>query len=851
MNKTATEVTPLLHFAGGQIDRQQRRLWLNGQPAALGGRAFDVLCVLVEHHRRPVPKDELLDAVWPQQDVEEGNLMVHISALRKLLGPQAITTVPGLGYRFSLGLEEGLTPLDSLPQEAPQPSEPGPRTNLPSHEAPLIGRDAVLAALHPLLDSQPLLSIVGPGGIGKTRLARSLAAQRLAHHADGVWWLDLAELSDGAELVARLGRLLGLPLQRAAQPLEALRKGLRRLDALLVLDNTEHLQDECAALVADLLEQAPGVRWLITSQEPLKLALEQVYRLDTLAVPPVGTPLTPALEYGALALLVARACACDRRFVLTEARLPQAIELCRQLDGIALAIEMAAARLPWLGWDGVWQRLDERLKLLVTDQRHAPARQRTLQAALDWSHSLLSPTEQAVYRRLAVFRGGLTLALALPVVADAHILTHWDALDALGALVDKSLVQVLHDDSRPQPRYRLLESTRLDAQARAEAAGETKTQARAHAQVLAHWAHSASQALWQQPDWQWLREAEPELDNLRSALAYAVAEQHSALAAPLYETLVWLNNLLAGATEARHWAPAIEALAEQAADADAGRLWLHLGSTFRNNAPPRAVACYQRASACFARSQYPEGEFRALTGLTMSLARLGDTAQAQALLAQAQQRVQPSWPPRLTMFIEEAQAFWSTFAGQPEQARQHYRRYRSLAQQAGAEGALVVASTNLADIALAVGDVAEAVRIGREHVAHLRRQRNLYALGWALGNLTGALVAQGALDEALACGREALPLMRNEEYASWLFDPLALLATLRGQPTLAAQLLGYADAARQRDGSPREPTEAAAYHRAQRLLTEQLGAAQLAQWQATGRQLSDAQADALVMDLGG
>ena len=833
---------------------QRRRLVqrhpVTGQDLPVVGRAAEVLGVLLAHAGQVVSKNALLDAIWPNQDVEEGNLPVHISALRKVLGHEVIATIPGRGYRFCASVPAG--------GERPAPdmvAVPALTGNLPARVPPLLGRDAEFAALDLWMAQTHVVSLVGPAGMGKTALARQVAAQRQAdaRHADGVWWIEAAELSPGQDLVQRVGQVLGLPLNRAPDPLAALCRGMAQLDMLLVLDNCEHLVADAAALVQALEGRCLRVRWLITSQEPLKLPQEQVLRLEPLAIPPRGTPPALAWRNGAMALLQARAQACDRRFRFQPGQTDRAIDLCLQLDGIPLAIEMAAARLPLLGLEGVLQRLDERLRLLVTDQRLGSTRHRSLQTALDWSHGLLSPTEQAVLRRLAVFRGGFTLELAQAVTADAHTVSPWDALEALAALVDKSLVQLTPNEPQP-PRYHLLESTRLYVQAQAEAAGETTASTQRHVRAMRQWADDAVCALWHQGDQAWLAGRAEERANLLVALDHALADGDVSQSTPLFEATVWLGNLLGGGNDNRRFVAPITALAEQVERAGladspalAGRLWLHLGSALRHHQPGRAADLYARALLQFRLAGDRAGQFRALAGSTISHARQSQLPQAHATLAQLRACASPGDPARLAMFLPEAEGFLAAFDGRRAEARLHYERYIACATCGGVDGALSVALVNLADIALALGDVPEAIRLGRELVARLRQGRNRHDLGWALGNLTGALVAAGSLDEAERSGQEALSLMRMENYAAWLFDPLGLLAALRGRWWEAAWLLGHGDAARAANIIPREPTEAMAYERAMVLLRCELGDEPLAQALAHGRGLGPTEADALVM----
>lgn len=807
-------MTDCYRFGDFELDPVQRSVRLAGQGAALGGRAFEVLLVLVTQRHRPVSKQELLDAVWPDRAVEEGNLAVHISALRRLLGPQAISTVPGQGYRFMLDEVAG------APAPA-TPAAPAPRPTLPAVAGPLIGRDDELQAWHRLRDEAALVSIVGIAGVGKTRLAVEMA-QALTPTApddEAPCWVDLAELDEPALLALRIGARCGVPNDRAPDAAAALLQGLSARRLWIVLDNCEHLQPAVAELVEAALATAHGVRWLVTSQRPLKLAAERVLRLEPLALPQVDMALPEALACGALALLVRRAQAVDHRFTLSAPALPAAIALCQRLDGLPLALEMAAARLPWMGVQAVHDRLDASLRLLSDPAPGRATRRSSLQGALEWSYSLLGRTERAVLRRLAPLRGSFSLDTAQQLVADTEAplgdepaVDPWDAIDALGVLVERSLVQAQLAPGDAAPRYRLLEATRQFAAARLAEAGESAWLAQRHVQVIGALAASAGEAIWTLGDEAWLLRYEPELENLRAALDQAVTRRERLPAAALLGALGWLAQLLAGGNESRHWAPRAEALLDGATPAEAVALCHQLASSWRNSAPQRAVALFERALALAdAAGIERRDRYRLHCGATVCLARLQRHEEAKAALDQAQALDDPEWPPRLRMLAQDAAGFVAVFRGDPPAAQQHFRAFQALARRAGADGGVTVAAHNLVDIALSLGQSDEAVTQGRALVEGLRRQRNLYMLGFALGNLGAALLQQGHLDEAAATCLEALPHLRREQHAAWLFDHLALLALRRARPADALRLQAYGERLRAQTQSVRDPGEQRAW----------------------------------------
>ena len=496
----------------------QRLLLRDGAPLKLGGRAFDTLVALVERRDRVVGKGELMDLVWPRLVVEENNLQVQVATLRKLLGHPAIATIPGRGYRFTLPVvDEGPPASTAVPAAVAGTATAAPAlAGLPAWLPEMIGRDADLGALRALVERRSLVTVAGSGGSGKTRLAQALAAALADPALPGPWWVDLAALTEPDLVPAAVAQAMGLRLDGDRDAVRVIAAALPPRPALLVLDNAEHLRDAVAGFVARMREAAPRLRLLVTSQEILHLADEHVFRLGPLSLPADDEVATVAAS-GAAALFVARARAVERRFALDAGSAAAVAEVCRRLDGIPLAIELAAARLPLLGLDGLRQRLDQRLRVLSSGDRSALQRQRTLRAALEWSHQLLAPAEQAVLRRLAVFAGGFTLEAAQQVAEDEQGIDRWDVLEHLGALVDKSLVVAEGD---PLPRYRLLDTTRLFALERLIEAGEAAACRSRHRDALLALTEEAVQRMLV-ADPRGLATLDRERDNLLLALAWA------------------------------------------------------------------------------------------------------------------------------------------------------------------------------------------------------------------------------------------------------------------------------------------------------------------------------------------
>ena len=592
---------PEYRFGGFRLLRDQRQLLANGAVVKLGARAFDMLLTLVERRDRVVSKHELMELVWPRLVVEENNLQVQVVTLRKLLGPQAITTIPGRGYRFMLDVQGtgAATPEQAVGtaiatdagDRLPTPPE---RTNLPRRLPLLYGRAAEIARLRTLLAEHALVTIAGAGGIGKTRLAqavaRAIADESPGNLADGVWLVELAALSEGELVAAEVARVLGVPQVADRPAIAALVTTLRAQSLLLVLDNCEHLLQAVSALVDAITQAAPAVRILVTSQEPLKTMEELVFRLDTLAVPP-AVDTVDAAQFGAVQLFVERARATDPRFELTPDNTPAVVEICRRLDGIPLALELAAARVALLGIEGLRARLDERLQVLTGGSRFVLRRHQTLRAALDFSHGLLSLAERAVFRRVGVFAGSFALESAQEVASDDAI-DSWAVLDHLGALVDKSMVVA---EGGQAPRLRLLETNRAYALEKLADAEETTTLLERHARAIARLFSRLYDEFWHLSDEELFPHYEPELDNLRAALAWSLrndAELAIALAGD--SRPLWIEMALQPEA-CLYCEAALDRVSAATPRRAAGRLWSALASMLVNTRPAQSRDAAARA----------------------------------------------------------------------------------------------------------------------------------------------------------------------------------------------------------------------------------------------------------------
>lgn len=436
---------------GPYVFHLRQRLILDGdRPLRMGGRALDILRVLVERAGQVVSKDELIACVWPTSVVEDINLRVHIAALRRALGEADgqgyIRNIPQRGYCFTAPVlreaQEETVSLAALHQ---------PQHNLPARLTPVTGRDPLVGSLVRQLPVRRFMTLVGPAGVGKTTVALRVAELLLQHYRDGVWLIDLAAIDDPAQLVEHL---------RHSLELDAGLEALTARHALLVLDNCEHLLERCRALVEQLLASAPRLSILATSREPLQASGETLHGLAALSVPPASSlhSVAEVMSHSAVQLFVSRARACQQGFALREQDLAAVCEICRRLDGLPLAIELAAAQIDALALVGLQAQLDNCFQLLTQGRRTAVARHQTLKSALDWSYRRLSPLEQSLLQRLAVFDAAFSVQAAIDVISCA-VLRPECVAEVMAQLAHKSLLAV--EQGQDTTHYRFQHHPRL------------------------------------------------------------------------------------------------------------------------------------------------------------------------------------------------------------------------------------------------------------------------------------------------------------------------------------------------------------------------------------------------------
>lgn len=734
-------------FDRALIEPAQRRLLVDGAVKPVTPRAFDLLLLLVQRAGELVGKDEIFERVWPGVIVEENNLQVQIHVLRKLIGSAAIETIPGRGYRFRSEVTE---------VAHAQPSVDAP-SGLPRPLTSFVGQEAQLVQCSQLLARSRLVTLTGVGGLGKTRLSLEVASACVGDYADGVWFVDLAPISDARLVSQAVALVVGVAEQAAGRMLDAVERFIRDRRVLLILDNCEHVLRGCAETVAALLHACAQLRVVATSREPLHLQGEAVYPLRALSVPDLATALTPESvgRCDAVRLFVARATAVQPAFRLTEGNLRAVCEICVRLDGIPLALELAAARVRVLSVDEILRHLEDRFRFLKSSDSTAPSRQQTLRATIDWSHDLLSEPERRVLRRLAVFAGGWTFPAA-EVVATADGDEAEDVLDLHSHLVDKSLVAIEQEGAR----YRMLDTVSEYAGARLEASGEADSTRGRHLAYFADLAERAEPHFAGPDENAWYECFNVERQNVLSAYHFAVRTEGRA------------DDALRLAHGCRRWIcrgafdvgrPVLaEALARAMHDNlhKARGLAAAAFLSYYKGAYEDAISCGLHAASLARTLAADAVQADALNSAALGCIGLGDYAGAQVHIAAAQPLARQSGVAVVLFDCMNSAAELNSVNGELDLAEAAYEECLALATQTRQWNHALVSSLNLARIAVTRGDPLRAARLIRSavdiggEVGFARNTANFFGFGAGLavvaGDMEFAARLWGASNRSLA-----------------------------------------------------------------------------------------------------
>ncbi|GIV98121.1 MAG: serine/threonine protein kinase [Herpetosiphonaceae bacterium] len=767
------------------------------------------------------------------------------------------------------------------------------RTNVPLPLTSFIGRQHELAEIPRILADARLVTLTGIAGIGKTRLAQQIALQLIDTYPDGVWFVELAPISDPALVPQTVLGVFGVRKKSARPPMESLFELLRAKQLLLILDNCERLLSACAQLVEELLLPCPQLRILATSREMLGVSGEVTYPVPPLAVPDYRQPVLPdsLLQIEAAQLFVERARALVPSFTLTEQNAPRVAEICARLDGLPLALELAAARVRIFPVEQIAARLDRRFRLLSESSRTALPRHRILRALVDWSYDLLSLAEQRLFRRLSVFVGSWSLEVAQAVCAGEGI-EEDTILDLLPYLVEKSLV-IAEPDEEGALRYRMLEILREYARERLIESGELEATQRRHAVYYLALVRSADQGLVSSEQADWLRRLESEHDNLRAALRWAIEHREAELGLRLGGTLWRFWYMHGYLTEGQQWLMKLLSLPANVAQTLARAQAL-------NGAGNMAYKCSDYATA---RMLHEEGLAIArdkgyAPGVASSLNNLGLIARAQADYAQSQAFYEEALAlnrslgnrfsealnlnnlgnvlydrgdyPAAQACQQESVAIyrslnnpWGTAMalcdlgnalyaqGDVQEARSCYEQSLALRQEIGDNEGVALSLHYLGIVARDQGDDQQAVRLLSQSLSMRRQFEDRRDLAATLLALALVMQEQGDESQAIVLLREGMELqmaLGTRLGAAQCLEASARILAGNGSATLAVQCLGAAQAIRESIGAPLPPMERDGYQRTLASLRDQLGEAAFDAAWAEGYATDPAKALASVLD---
>jgi predicted ATPase/transcriptional regulator with XRE-family HTH domain len=701
-------------------------------------------------------------------------------------------------------------------------------SSLPVTLTSFVGREAELAEIAALMRDHRLVTITGSGGVGKTQTALRVG-RALGNGEGSVRFVGLAAVTNPSLVPAAVASAVGAQELPNRSTLQTLAGYLKNKTLLLIFDNCEQVIDEVAVVADALLQSCPHLQILATSREPLRAAGEQTYRLPSLSVVEATT------------LFEDRARAVNNRFLLTGENALTVAELCRRLDGIPLAIELAAARANLLSVEELTAKLDERFRILTTGERTALPRQQTMRAAIDWSYDLLSLQERRLFERLSVFVGGCTLE-AVEAVAPDSSLSRTDVFDLLSSLAEKSLFVVDREDA--ESRYRLLESTRAFALEKLTEHSEHEAVARRHAVWIADLADRAAATALAIPVEDWVGTFEPELENARAAIDWASACGEISLAARIACGLTELWRLSHGYAEPRRWLELLLSRVDVAADpGTAARIWHALATVTLGM---HSVEAAQRALELDTFDNEPDKRVVAFHQISAGLLEAGRVDEAEAANQRALQLSRESGLSRSRRYAAalDLRAQLAAAREHFDEARQYYSEALSLTATLGEEHETDNLRINMGELEYRANHIERALEFADAAVAAARRIRSRHREATALVNSSAYRLTLGDLNGAHADARDALALSRwasSLEVAAAI-QHLATVTALRGDAGRGARLYGYVDSWYRSEGCERGVTERRTREILMAALHEKLTAAEIDSNSAEGAQLSEEEA---------
>jgi predicted ATPase/DNA-binding CsgD family transcriptional regulator len=747
------------------------------------------------------------------------------------LSPRTVDThVAAIFQKLGINSRVELTAaLFSSAKEESEASE-----NLPRKLTSFVGRQDEIAAVSALLKKRRLVTLVGIGGVGKTRLALQVAAKEVGHVRDGVWFVDLAPLGDAGYITTAVAQALGFPLSADSDPLPSLLRQLKTKHALLIFDNCEHVIEPVADVIAAIVRDCPHVTILASSRQSLHIAGETTFAIPALT----GAP--------ALELFLERARAVDDRFEMTPENARAIEEICRRLDGIPLAIELAAARIRILRPQQLLDRLSDRFRLLANGSRDAMPRHQTLRALIDWSHDLLREDERFLFRRASVFVGGFTIEGVSALVATTQDRSI-DAFDTLASLIDKSLV--LAEPGSDATRYRLSESARAYASEKLVEADEDQWAARQHLRYLRDEFADLRRSFEQTGGTVPINRAfNAYIVDVRQALDAALERDDVVVGAELLAAVGSLWVPLGLGREGRTRAEKYLSVLTHDQPLLVARLSIHLSlMLLRGGRKLRAIDAAQKAVAAARKAGDTTTLADALRVLATSGLSLTRLEEAAAALREADALDTPAPAVRLALLRARA---WLTMYSDPSAASPMYEQLLEQYRLANDPTGYLVTASNYAVNESIRGFPDRAIAITQQILSARRAAADKWSLALSLSNFAGYLCATGDLPGAEAAARESIDLLSAIEPDSpnlaMAVEVLALVWALRGDYEFATVLEAFANATFERHGFRREFNTVMTYDRLMELLSSALSSERIAALTREGAALTPEAATALL-----